>query len=76
MWRRLCVDVDHAGKLLGASIEHYTEEASPARVVEVMSPRWTDSRSCYDAFHDLLVWDEGQGTLWYEVFMEEDEPAF
>lgn len=74
MWRRLCVDVDEFGKLLGASIEHYTGDAAPARVVEVMSPRWTDTRSVYDAFHDLLVWRGEKGTLWYETFMEE-EPA-
>lgn len=76
MWRRLCVDVDHTGRLIGASIEHYTEQESPARVVEVMSPNWTNTRSVYDAFHDLLVWEAAQGTLWYEVFTEVEAETF
>lgn len=67
MWRRLCVDVDEAGKLLGASIEHYSESEAPARVVEVMPPNWVTNRSVYDAFHDLLQCESEQGILWYEV---------
>lgn len=42
MWRRLCVDVDADGRVIGASAEVYTETSSEADHIVVMEPGYGD----------------------------------
>ena len=54
MWRRLCVDVDGDGTVVGGSVEIYTDETARADCVLVMEPGWADGLSPDRALELLL----------------------
>ena len=54
MFRRLCIDVDNLGYVLGASVEFYSERDLHMGDLLVMEPGWTDGLSPEEAFDRLL----------------------
>ena len=54
MWRRLCIDVDHDGTILGASVELYDEATVDRRGILVMEPGWSESHTLESVFAALL----------------------
>lgn len=55
MFRRLCIDVDADGTLLGASVEFYSDTKLERNYVLVMEPGWVESRTLLEAIVDLEV---------------------
>lgn len=53
MWRRLCIDVDVDGTLLGASVEIYSDQKLEKDSVLVMEPGWVDHKTLVQAIEDL-----------------------
>lgn len=53
MWRRLCIDVDVDGTLLGASVEIYSDQKHECDSVLVMEPGWVDHKTLVQAIEDL-----------------------
>lgn len=53
MWRRLCVDVDVDGTLLGASVEIYSDSQLVKDVVLVMEDGWVEGRTLTEAITSL-----------------------
>lgn len=53
MWRRLCVDVDVDGTLLGASVEIYSDSQLVKDVVLVMEDGWVDHKTLTEAISEL-----------------------
>lgn len=53
MWRRLCVDVDADGAILGASVEIYSDQKLEKDSVLVMEPGWVDHKTLVQCIEDL-----------------------
>lgn len=64
MWRRLCVDVDSDGSILGASVEFYSDRQSSEDQILVMDEGWVSRHDWSDVITALR--DEGwtQLPLW------------
>ena len=55
MWRRLCVDVDEDGAILGASVEFFSDQKLEQDSVLVMEPGWVDHKTLTEVIVDLEV---------------------
>lgn len=55
MWRRLCIDVDDDGTVIGGSVEFYSDRDLHQDSVLVMEPGWADGRTVIDAALSLEV---------------------
>lgn len=53
MWRRLCIDVDADGTIIGGSVEIYSDEQLTRDAVLVMEPGWADAHTLVTAVQDL-----------------------
>lgn len=63
MWRRLCLDLDEDGTLIGASVEFYDDSTVSKNAVLVMEPGWAESRTYEQACADLLTTGTFQPSL-------------
>jgi hypothetical protein len=56
-WRRLCIDVDDSGRVLGASIEHYDDRKVDPRSIGVLARREWDGVEPQELLERLLYRD-------------------
>ena len=54
MFRRLCIDVDHDGTVIGASVEFFSDQRVERTDVLVMEPGWVDGLSPAEALDGVL----------------------
>lgn len=63
MWRRLCVDVDQDGNVLGGSVELREQTDRSVTVIDVMPVGWGDIRTPIEALTDLYFHEGGDPPL-------------
>lgn len=66
-WRRLCVDVDDDGTVLGASIEHYEDRGVGPDTVVVLARSFWRGKSPQDVLEDEIEVGWPQGSLPFEM---------
>lgn len=60
-WRRVCVDVDDAGEVLGASVELYDDSTEGANVVCVAAPGEVEGKNpalVFKHVYDRMDWPQ------------------
>jgi hypothetical protein len=55
VFRRLCIDVDHDGTVIGASVEFYSDRTLDMGDLLVMEPGWVDGLDPEQACKRLLA---------------------
>lgn len=64
MWRRLCIDLDEDGTLIGGSVEFYDDTTVTRSYVVVMEVGWAESHDEVSGYDALLEVTPPQLRLW------------
>ena len=63
MWRRLCVDVDPSGRVIGGSVELHRGTDGGTEVIDVLPIGWGAVRTPIEALTDLYWHESGDPPL-------------
>lgn len=77
MWRRLCIDVNGRGDVIGASIEHWTDSTDVRYRIVALSPSFYRGVPLSQLVEKLEqhFWSTETGTQLELVEPTEDEPS-
>ena len=77
MWRRLCIDVNGRGEVIGASIEHWTDSTDVRYRIVALAPvfwRGVPLSQLVEKL-DAHFWSDGDGSQLKLVGSTEDEQS-